>query len=144
MNNPDLFYYLLVQSDDKDMKRLAGGCCGVVAVTLCTGAPFKEVWECIRKRRGAGPRWRGYAQLDDLRYALKHFGTRWVEESPPYVNLTNWVDQHAVKSQIYLVRTGRHFQTVLEGHVIDQYGDFPIHQFWGRRKMVSDAWRVKR
>ncbi len=135
--------FFTIRNEEESKRISSTPCCGVLAVAVCANAPFTKVWEMMKEQKGVGHQWRGRTNHNDLRKALTAFKVRWVEEMPPYTTLATWVDQHAVKSQMYLVRTGGHFQVVLKGAVVDQRGIASIKDYWGHRKMVTSAWRIQ-
>lgn len=109
--------------------------CGVTAMAVITGKPFKEMWTRMGARYSGN--WRGRTNIGDLMSILDQEGIKYDLRYSIPINLTTFVRTRAKPGVTYMVRTSGHFQTVKDGWVVDQGGLKPIDKHWGRKKRLT-------
>ena len=119
--------------------------CGVTAIAVSSGVSFAKAWQTFQAVNPYryGSRWKGGVTQSDIEAALTRLKIAAEKLPRQKMNLKRFVKEHTRPNTVYLVTTGRHAQTVLNGEVIDQSGKKPIDDFWGRRKFVDRAIIIK-
>jgi hypothetical protein len=123
----------------------SGPNCGVTALAVSAGVSFRKAWQTFQAVNPYryGKRWKGGVLQSDIEAALARLKVAAEKLPRKKMNLKRFVKEHTRPNTLYLVTTGRHAQTVLNGEVIDQSGKKPIDDFWGRRKFVDRAIMIK-
>lgn len=124
-----------------DMHRIRNTC-GVVAISVLAGVPFRAVWDFIKTARNKGNSWTGYTYRQDREAALDHFGVKTTKITCASRRaLRNF---QPLPGRTYMVRVGGHILVLRDGWVIDQCGprllDTDIKL---GRKMVTHYWLVE-
>jgi hypothetical protein len=109
-------------------------------VAVFTGAPFRDVWGFIAKRKRGN--WKGRTYHHDQRDALKQFnkGRTVSVKVTNRKSLSRFAREDARPGVVYMIRTTGHQQVLKDGIVVDQGGSVPIEKYWGRRKRVVHFW----
>ena len=97
------------------------GNCGPFALAAIIGIPVDEVERLYAKRYGKSTRWQGNSHIGGLVHLSKSIGHPLKKEGAGG-SLKRWVSE-SIPGRKYLVRVGGHFVAVINGDVIDQYGD---------------------
>ena len=115
-------------------------CCGVTAIAVFTGTPFRDVWGFIAKRKRGN--WKGATYHSDQREALKQFnkGRTVAVKVTSRKSLSRFAREDARPGVVYMIRTTGHQQVLKDGIVVDQRGSAPIGEYWGKRKRVVHFW----
>ena len=121
-----------------------GNHCGVTCVSVITGKSLSECMELFRSHYHLGKRWAGSTTHVQRETILKSLGVE-LEEQPlrRRMTLQRFVEYYARPDHVYMIRTTRHAQLVMNGICVDQCGVKPISEYRGRRKFVSLAHIVK-
>ena len=119
--------------------------CGVTALAVSAGISFQKAWQTFRavNPRVYNNRWKGGTYTSDQTKALERLQIAFYNLPIQKTNLKNFVRDYTQRDTVYMVTTGRHVQTVLNGHVIDQQGKKPINEYWGRKKFVQNVRVIK-
>lgn len=123
-----------------------GGNCGVTALAVSAGCSFQKAWDTFRAvnpRAYGHSRWKGGTYTFDQTKALERLQIAFYNLPIEKTNLKNFVRDYTQRDTVYMVTTGRHVQTVLNGHVIDQQGKKHIAEYWGRKKFVQRVRVIK-
>lgn len=119
--------------------------CGVTALAVSAGISFQKAWDTFRaiNPRVYNNRWKGGTYPTDQAKALERLQIAFYNLPVEKTNLKNFVRDYTARDTVYMVTTGRHVQTVLNGHVIDQQGKKHIAEYWGRKKFVQTVRVIK-
>ncbi len=120
--------------------------CGVTALAVSAGISFRKAWDTFRAvnpRAYGHNRWKGGTYTIDQSRALERLKIAFYRIPVEKTNLKNFVRDYTQRDTVYMVTTGRHVQTVLNGHVIDQQGKKHIAEYWGRKKFVQNVRVIK-
>ena len=119
--------------------------CGVTALAVSAGISFQKAWDTFRaiNPRAYNNRWKGGTYPSDQARALERLKIAFYNLPVEKTNLKNFVRDYTARDTVYMVTTGRHVQTVLNGHVIDQQGKKHIAEYWGRKKFVQTVRVIK-
>ena len=119
--------------------------CGVTALAVSAGVSFQKAWDTFRaiNPRVYNNRWKGGTYPTDQAKALERLEIAFYSLPVEKTNLKNFVRDYTAPDTVYMVTTGRHVQTVLNGHVIDQQGKKHIAEYWGRKKFVQTVRVIK-
>jgi hypothetical protein len=119
--------------------------CGVTALAVSAGISFEKAWQTFRavNPRVYNKRWKGGTYTSDQTKALERLQIAFYNLPVEKTNLKNFVRDYTQRDTVYMVTTGRHVQTVLNGHVIDQQGKKHIAEYWGRKKFVQNVRVIK-
>lgn len=123
-----------------------GGNCGVTALAVSAGISFQKAWDtfiAVNPREYGRKRWTGGTYTSDQTKALERLKIAFYNLPVEKTNLKNFVRNYTQRDTVYMVTTGRHVQTVLNGHVIDQQGKKHIAEYWGRKKFVQNVRVIK-
>ena len=115
--------------------------CGVVALSVATQTPYREVekWWKVRRRGN----WRGRTHVGELLKWLTEHGYSYKEFLITGRNEGNLRNHHLKgtfeRGKTYLILTTGHFQVYRDGYVADQSCDegVPVSEFWGKGKQVK-------
>ena len=112
--------------------------CGVTAVATIAGKTVAEVFTYMKEKYGKRGHWKGRTQQKQVIDTLRDYGftldQRFIREGKkrgPQLQ-----KQAFALNTIYLVWTTGHVQVVFDDKVYDQSGEFPMHEYWGRRKFI--------
>lgn len=119
--------------------------CGLVAISDVTTLNVNEAAEAYQEEDKSvrGPRWRGLTKLAAVYSTLRKLRIKFsIIPIKKEVMLRNWAEMHAKPNTIYLVRTGGHLQTVLDGISFDQEGAHDLKTSWQGRKRITHAIKI--
>ena len=114
--------------------------CGVYAVATIVD-PLQTIQEWKQRFRdyfGLAANWRGVTNVTQLESMLVSQGVKVRRQSVERrISLKNWMNLHARPNTRYIVRTGYHFQVVVNDIVVDQTQARRISDYWGKSKRVT-------
>ncbi len=119
--------------------------CGVTALAVSAGISFQKAWDTFRavNPKVYNKRWKGGTYPSDQARALERLQIAFYSLPVEKTNLKNFVRDYTARDTVYMVTTGSHVQTVLNGHVIDQQGKRHVAEYWGRKKFVQNVRVIK-
>lgn len=119
--------------------------CGVTALAVSAGISFQKAWDTFRavNPRAYNNRWKGGTYPSDQAKALERLQIAFYNLPIQKTSLARFVEDYAQRDTVYMVTTGGHVQTVLNGHIIDQQGKKPVKEYWGRKKFVKKVKVIK-
>jgi len=124
-----------------------GGNCGVTALAVSAGISFQKAWDTFRAvnpRAYGHKRWTGGTYTGDQAKALERLQIAFDDMMlTRRMNMNRFVRDCTQRDTVYMVTTGKHVQTVLNGSVIDQQGKKPINEYWGKKLFVKKVRIIK-
>ena len=120
--------------------------CGVTALAVSAGISFQKAWQTFRavNPRVYNNRWKGGTYTSDQTKALERLQIAFDDMMlGQRMNMSRFVREYTARDTVYMVTTGRHVQTVLNGHVIDQQGKKPNNEYWGKKLFVKKVRIIK-
>jgi hypothetical protein len=117
--------------------------CGVVACAIAAGVSYNHAWNVAKKVLGKSNHWKGRTSYWNRRKILHQLGVK-VVPVPIYkrVQVRNWMERHAEKDILYMVKTGSHVMSVLNNNVADQFYSGHISNYPGAKQRVSYILRI--
>ena len=117
--------------------------CGVVAVANALGEDAEVMMDSFREVFKLSSRWQGRTSVTKISKMLRLWDRPNKVKRTSGYSLERWVDMETVKGRSYIVRTGNHFQYVVDGMVSDQHMTVPISEFHWKRKRVTHVIELK-
>ena len=116
--------------------------CGMVAGASAAGVSVERFTSAFKVKFRKGPSWKGRAKLSDVVAMINEMGVKTKAQKVQRCSLTNWCEWQTGTDVGYIVRTGGHFQYVLNNMVTDQFETQHVSSFHRNRKIVTHAFRV--
>lgn len=116
----------------------SGPNCGVTAIAILTGQPFKRVFEVMKMVKNGN--WKGRTHDQDRARAIKALGFKaWTTKTEaPHPSLWQFAIYTAERDQSYMVLVPGHAVVIRNQMVQDQNGIFPIKHYNMRNRRVDE------
>lgn len=115
--------------------------CGVTAVAIVTGQPYRKVWNWFVERNDHAANWKGRTMWNQLTQAMNAFGTQF-KPRPAGISVAGFVNWHTIPDRTYLIHISGHFFVLRNGIIADNTNRHGKSvNLYGRRK-VKHAWEI--
>lgn len=120
--------------------------CGLVAMSIVTGASLTETTEWYRTHAKPRGNWRGAIRHihcgDFLRLKGKWFVHVKYNSRERVRTIGDFAEWHTKPNTFYMVRSSGHMMVCYNGWIIDQHDMAPANRHWCRNKRLKDAWEI--
>lgn len=118
--------------------------CGVVALSIVTGAPYPQVWDWFEARRRRAAPWLGETDQADYAACARALGTQLRSlRRGRGATIAKWAAQYAEAGATYLIASIDHVGVLCDGVYADNSKMGPLRYRPGvRRCLVTQVWAV--
>lgn len=129
--------------------------CGITAISVLTGVPFKDAWQYYNIISASDPTKKGETKFNQTCQTIQELGVK-LEVVPYCINslgmkqhswakhsVMKFIKEKAEEGVTYFIKTAHHVFVAKDGLVIDQSSNkVPVDRYWHRKGHVFRVMKV--